>query len=72
MTINKELAFWENLLKIPRSQFLKPYIKASTKLGLNHKGRFEHGTCNVIFGDAKLYKKVLMGIKAIRDHYLRL
>lgn len=69
MNIEKEVHFWSNLLKIPIQQFKRPYIKKSDRQALTYKG-FGHGTCNLLLNDAKLSKRVLMGLQAIRDHYL--
>jgi len=68
MNIKKETAYWSNILKIPFSQFNKPYIKASSNSRINHKGAFGHGTCNATIGDARLSEKIIMAIKAISNN----
>ena len=69
MNIKKEMSYWSTVLKIPLSQFNKPYVKMTTSKRINHKGGFGHGTCNVKIGDARLTEKILMAIKAISDKY---
>ncbi|MGD0576703.1 MAG: helix-turn-helix domain-containing protein [Candidatus Staskawiczbacteria bacterium] len=69
MDIDKEINFWTNILKIPKNQFSKPYIKKSLSTRINQKGGFGHGTCNARIGNARLNEKILMSIKAISDKY---
>lgn len=71
MNIKKEHLFWSKTLNIPLNQFIKPYIKKSSSLRINHKGGFGHGTCNLRIGDARLTEKILMGLKSISDYYLK-
>jgi len=68
MNIKKEIAFWSRTLKLSVSQFRKPYIKASTRVGIDQKG-FGHGTCGLNVNDVLLKEKIMMGIKAISDYY---
>ncbi|MBU2564163.1 helix-turn-helix domain-containing protein [Patescibacteria group bacterium] len=71
MNINKEINYWSKILKIPKSQFSKPYVKKNDSRRINHKGTFGHGTCVVRLNNVKIAEKVFMGIKAISDHYTR-
>lgn len=64
----KETNYWSELLKVPTTQFLKPYIKPTTLSGLTYKS-FGHGTCNVMVNNTSLTEKILFGIKAISDQY---
>lgn len=68
MDIDSEIKFWSNELKIPLSQFSKPYIKESTRKGLTHKG-FGHGTCALVIGNVLLKEKIMMTIEALADFY---
>ncbi|OGF82545.1 hypothetical protein A3B18_01070 [Candidatus Giovannonibacteria bacterium RIFCSPLOWO2_01_FULL_46_13] len=70
MNINKEIKYWSATTNIPILQFRRPYIKETKFSGINYKRGFGHGTCNIIIGDARLSEKVLMGIKALSNHYL--
>lgn len=69
MNINKEIKFWSKVLKITRSQFTRPYVKETSRKGINHKGSFGHGTCNVRINNTLLAEKVFMSLKAISDYY---
>ena len=61
--------FWFcNVLKIPLSQFSKPYIKSSSRENLTHKG-FGHGTCGIAVYKIRIKEQIMMSIKAISDHY---
>lgn len=68
MDINKEMDFWSRTLKIPLSQFIRPYIKKTSSNRINHKGGFGHGTCNVRINSVPLAEKIFMTLKAITDH----
>lgn len=69
MNINKEMKFWSKILKIPLSQFTRPYIKKTSSKRINHKGGFGHGTCNLRINSVPIAEKIFMSIKAISDHY---
>ncbi|MDD4531104.1 MAG: helix-turn-helix domain containing protein [Candidatus Pacebacteria bacterium] len=71
MDINREIDFWSKTLGIGKSQFIRPYIKESLSTRINHKGAFGHGTCNLRAGSARDAERVLMGLKAIRDCYIK-
>jgi len=67
MKINREMKFWSKMLGIPLSQFIRPYIKKTSILRINHKGGFGHGTCNIRINDVSLAEKIFMSIKAVSD-----
>lgn len=68
MNIKKETLFWSLLLKISPDQFVKPYIKESTRSQIDHKG-FGHGTCALYVNNVRLKERVMMALKAIADYY---
>ncbi len=68
MDTEKELEFWSHTLNIPKTQFLKPYIKKSLLKTIN-RGTYGHGTCTVKIGNARVSEGVLMGLKSIRDRF---
>ncbi len=68
MDIEREIVFWSRVLRMPRSQFAKPYIKSSQMIKVTHKG-FHHGTCGIGIGDARLKEEIIMTIQSIADHY---
>lgn len=67
MEIAKEVKFWSGISGIPISQFIRPYVKATSSMRINHKGGFGHGTCNVRVNSVNLAEKIFMSIKAISD-----
>lgn len=69
MDINREMRYWSEVLKIPKTQFAKPYIKKTSSKRINHKGGFGHGTCNVRINGVPLAEKIFMSIKVIADRY---
>ncbi len=68
MNIGKEIKYWSEILNIAPIQFMKPYIKKSTRSGLDQKG-FSHGTCGLTVSNVLLKEKIMMGIRAIADYY---
>jgi len=68
MDKEKMMKFWSEELKLPLSQFGKPYIKASNRVDISHKG-FGYGTCGLYATDVRLKERVMMSIKAIADYY---
>lgn len=66
----QETKFWSRTLNLSAKQFKKPYIKSSTLAGLTYKS-FGHGTCNVIVYSQQLTEKIIQGIRAISNGYVR-
>ena len=70
MDISKEINFWSNTLGLPLTSFRKPRIKEVVEdKRKNYKGRFGHGTCNIIVHDVTLYDLIMNGIAYIKDNY---
>ena len=70
MNIIKEINYWSKHLHIPKSQFIRPYIKESKKSNIDQKG-FGHGTCGLVVHNTVIKEKILMGIESISDYYCR-
>lgn len=68
MNIEETIDYWSGELVIPKSQFVKPYVKESLRSNINQKG-FGHGTCGLYINNQKLKEQVILGIKAISDFY---
>jgi len=68
MNIEEELSRWSDLLKIPQTQFMKPYIKDSMRSSVQQKG-YGHGTCALVVHDVRLKEKIILSLKSILDHY---
>jgi len=69
MDIEKESGWWSKMLDLPFTQFRKPYIKKSSLVAVKYHNSYSHGTCNVIFGSAKLGKIVHMGLKVLENYF---
>lgn len=68
MDIKKETEYWVNKLSIPESQFKKPYIKKNEIKDITYrKGKFGHGTCNVLFYNRQFNDYVLMGLTRLQE-----
>ena len=67
MDSSTEHGYWSKLLEIPLTQFRKPYVKQSMRIGISEKGGFGHGTCDLTVHNAVLKKRIIMGIKVISD-----
>ena len=68
MNVGQEIEYWSRELKLPATQFSKPYIKTSSRVEISHKG-FGHGTCGLSVNNTRLKEKIMMSIKAIADYY---
>lgn len=69
MDVKEKMNFWSKTLKIPLSQFTKPYIKKTSSKRINHKGDFGHGTCSARVGNAMALEKILMSLEVIKNKY---
>jgi len=69
MDVKKETEFWSNTINISKKQFRKPYIKKSRQEDISYKIRYNHGTCNIIFGSKAMSDYVLAGIKKLQKLY---
>ena len=65
MNKKEMLDFWSKELKIPLSQFHKPYIKKTDMKSISYKNGFGKGTCSVILGSRDLWEYIMMSIKYI-------
>ncbi|MBI4272536.1 hypothetical protein HY621_01650, partial [Candidatus Uhrbacteria bacterium] len=67
MNVYDETNYWSDALLIPKSQFIKPYIKATFKSSITHKGSYGHGTCAIVIHSGKLAMRVHAGLKFISN-----
>jgi hypothetical protein len=67
MNIKESLDFWSKELRIPISQFYKPYVKRTNLKSITYKNGFGKGTCSVILGSRDLWEYILMSIKYISN-----
>jgi len=65
MCIKESIDFWSKELKIPLSQFYKPYIKKTDSKSITYKNGFGKGTCSVILSSRDLWEYIIMSIKYI-------
>ena len=68
MNVKKGIAFWSKELKIPISQFSKPYIKKTYLKSISYKTGFGKGTCCIIYHNRDLREYILMGLKYISEN----
>ncbi len=66
MDIESEIRFWLNETGLNREQIIKPYIKKTSSLKINHPS-FGHGTCSVYCQNAKLKDEFMAGIRVIMN-----
>ncbi|MCK5021758.1 MAG: helix-turn-helix domain-containing protein [Candidatus Pacebacteria bacterium] len=68
MNIKKETKFWVDELSIPISQFRNPYIKKNEFKDITYrKGKFGHGTCNVLFYNRQFNDYILTGLVRLQE-----
>lgn len=68
MDIEESLDYWSKELSLPRSQFIRPYIKKSLRSSLTQKG-YGHGTCGIYVCNQPLKEKIMAGIQILADFY---
>jgi len=66
MDIENEISFWLKTTGLKRKQIIKPYIKKSTSLKINHPS-FGHGTCSLYTCNAIIKDEIMAGIRVILD-----
>lgn len=70
MDIHNMTQYWSDQLKIPVSQFKKPYIKVSMFGNLTQKG-FGYGTCDLSVCGTKKKDLIIMGMQVVADYFSR-
>jgi hypothetical protein len=70
MNITRETEFWAKALDMDGRYFKKPYVKKSALTQMTYKSGFGHGTCDARLSNAIVAKRVLMGLKVLRECYL--
>jgi hypothetical protein len=68
MKVKETIDYWSRELGIPKTQFVKPYVKESLRSSISQKG-FGHGTCGLYVNNQRLKEQIILGIKAISDFY---
>lgn len=67
MDVKEEMKYWSKELKMPLTQFAKPFIKESSRADITHKG-FGHGTCGLRVSNILMKEKIMMAIKALSGY----
>ncbi len=71
MDCEAEVVFWMKELELPKSCFRNPTIKKSiADKRRNYKGRFGHGTCDLICHDQQLHHYLMMGIEYLKKQFV--
>lgn len=63
---NKLIGYWSKALKVPKSHFTKPYIRASR--GYVSSRAVPHGVLHIRYSDKRLLKEILDNCEAILTH----
>lgn len=66
MGIKSEINFWLKVTGLKREQIIKPYIKKTSSLKINHPS-FGHGTCSLYTCNAVIKDEIMAGIKVVLD-----
>ncbi len=66
MDIEKEIRFWQNITGLKKNNFIKPYIKKTSSLRIDHPS-FGHGTCSVYYHNVNIKNKFIAGIRVIMN-----
>lgn len=57
MSVEESIKYWSEELEIPTTQFIKPYIKKSSKSTVDQKG-YGKGTCCIYVSNARLKERI--------------
>lgn len=63
------IEFWSNLLKIPKSQFCKPYIRSD--FDPQKSGKMPHGLVHIRYRDRRLHEQIMRDIDKISSKLSR-
>lgn len=63
---NKQIEFWSNITKIPKNQFIKPYLKPNTKKRIRDN---YPGCLQIRYYHADLARQIIMSGKSFIDYY---
>ncbi|MDQ5968896.1 MAG: hypothetical protein QG579_53 [Patescibacteria group bacterium] len=63
---NKQLEFWSNITRIPKSQFMKPFMKKNSGL---YKKEGYAGCISIRYYDISLKRKLMSIFKELVSHY---
>ena len=69
MNISRQISFWSNELKIPISNFRRPYIKKTKLSDITYRNGFRKGTCSVIYENKPMVDYVLSAISYLSKFY---
>lgn len=69
MDIKHELKFWREVTNFNESQFIKPYIKKSSSLKIDHPS-FGHGTCSIYYHKVSMKDDIMAGINVVLNSVL--
>jgi len=69
MNIKDAINYWSKVLKIPKKQFIKPYVKDSNRFNIRHNG-YGKGTCGLYIYDKRKKEKILAGIDVIGEIFM--
>ena len=71
MSINKEILYWSKEIGFPLKNFRAPYIKMSNLSDITYKNGYGHGTCNVVFENARVWEYINMALKRMKELHAR-
>lgn len=71
MDAEKEIRYWCKETGLSRKNFRPPYIKKSNLSDITYKNGYGHGTCNVVFENARVWEYINMALKRIKELHAR-
>ena len=71
MDIKKELLYWSKETGLSLKNFRAPYIKKSNLSDITYKNGYGHGTCNMVFENARVWEYISMALKRIKELHAR-
>lgn len=71
MNAKKEIRFWCKETGLSSKNFRPPYVKKSNLSSVTYKNGYGHGTCNVVFENARVWEYISMALKRIKELHAR-
>lgn len=68
MDATREIRYWSRILRLPLTQFRKPYIKETKTTDITYKSTYTHGTCNVIAYSSDIHEEVIESLVYLRNY----
>lgn len=71
MDAKEEIRYWCKETGLSNKNFRPPYVKKSNLSSITYKNGYGHGTCNVVFENARVWEYISMALRRIKELHAR-